>query len=364
MCIFCSSAHITGSNNYRPQWGLSKAMCEVAFGTLTSKVIAEKAQVDKTFVDDYARIYSVMLDRPGISNKLKALANSISADANSATGETNWLRLSSILTYYEKKCWFPEDVLLPMGVLSSDVFYHYIRCGCVLKDYRAGVKHGEFTHRLQWHAIMAVATMDFTRPIAPNWGHSPFELYVSLGKPENMGIWTLLLDNRGEGPLTHPDSFHAWVLETAPPKLVGFLVKRETKRREQFIDDICRYIAQQAKLGVIYNFPDIFLPNQWRDPKISHDDFKAFEKWFVDDLRERYDETTVDKIYNSLADQNTPTYVARKTADPTTLADLPKHRKKAYVPLTHSNVYELSGRPRMNEKAADYRASASRTNLL
>jgi hypothetical protein len=300
-----------------------------------------------------------------ILSVLTALGQSISANAASTTGETNWLRFSSVLTHFEKKCWFYEDVLLPMGVLNSPEFYHYIRCGYVLKDYGAGVKHGEFTHRLQWHVIMAVATESFTRPIARGWDHSPFDLYTSLGKQQNWGIWTRLLDKPGDGTFTHPDSFHQWLLQNAPATIKAFLVKRETKRREQFIYDICKYIEAQAALGDVFQFPDRFLPGQFCDPKLSHEDFKEFEKWFVGELykRNNNEKEKVKPIYNSLANASTAAYLKNKAANPKTLQVAPKHRTKAYVPLKVGAVYALSGVPVKNENDADKRVMSSKMGL-
>jgi Family of unknown function (DUF5636) len=185
-------------------------MCDAAFNIVKDSVTRNRSHGAQEYHADYARIFTVLIDRPQIAKILTRLGNVMSFIA-AAPPEVVWLRFSSVLSFYERKCWFPEDVLLPMGLLSSDDFYYYIRLGYVLKDYGAGVKHGEFTHRLQWHVIMYVATEGFTRAIARGWDHSPFDLYTSLGRPENRGLWVSLLDNRGEGGFSHPDSFHEWL---------------------------------------------------------------------------------------------------------------------------------------------------------
>jgi hypothetical protein len=366
MCNWCNKFNLTPSNQWHLTWGLSHPMCDASFGCLKDRIVGKKAGLDRSYLDDYARIYSVMLDRERIRKVLSSLGDSILPPTASTSGETKWLRFSSILTHYERKCWFHQDVLLPMGVLKDEDFYHYIRCGYVLKDYGAGVKHGEFTHRLQWHVIMAVATESFSRAIARGWNHSPFELYISLGERQNWDIWGFLLDNLGDGEFTHPDSFHQWLLQEAPPNIKTFLVRRETKRREQFIRDICEYIAAEAQRGVDYSLPDIFLPTQYRDPRLSHEDFKAFDQWFADELRSKQgnDEAAATRIYNEeLTKHSTDEYVKRKTtADLTKLDKAPKYRTTPYLPLKVGAVYALS-MPVKGEAEADRRAGASAMGL-
>ncbi len=366
MCNWCNKFNLTPINQWHWTWGLSHPMCDASFDHLRRLIRKAKNSVDEKYLDDYVRIYSVMLDRQRVMDVLNKLGDSIPVPPASTSGETKWLRFSSILTHYERKCWFHEDVLLPMGTLSDEDFYHYIRCGYVLKDYGAGVKHGEFTHRLQWHVIMAVATERFSRGVARGWDHSPFDLYISLGERQNRDIWGFLLDNSGDGEFTHPDSFHQWLLQEAHPNIKTFLMRREAKRREQFIRDICEYIAAQAQRGVNYNFPDIFLPNQYRDPRLSHEDFKAFDQWFADELRKKHgnDEAAATKIYNEeLSKQSTNEYLKSKTtADLTNLEKAPKYRTTPYVPLKVGAVYALS-MPVMDEAEADRRAQNSTIGL-
>jgi hypothetical protein len=357
-------------------------MCEGAFAAARNTIKGTYPKVDPAYVDDYVKIWSVILDHGLIAQVLETLGKSISANAASSTPETSWLRFSGVLTYYEKKCGFWEDVLLPTGVLDPDDFHYYIRCGYVLKDFGAGVKHGEFTHRLQWHVIMSVATMGFTRAIAIQWEHSPFELYTSLGKERNQGIWGMLLDQRGDGTFSHPDSFHEWLLQEAPASIQSFLVRRENKRREQFIADICAYVSEQSHLGDSYNVPDIFFPGQYRDPKLSHQDFKEFEKWFATELytrqvalykppqgvfktqaeMERDILKATEDVFNSVADRPKHAYAKAKT-DPKLLGKKTR-RTKVYVPLARGPVYALSGVPVRNENEAEIRAKVSRIKFL
>ncbi|HMO36302.1 MAG TPA: hypothetical protein PKA06_09680, partial [Gemmatales bacterium] len=346
------------------QWGLTRAMCENALLYLVHHLEMKYPTVDKNYKRDYAKIFSLFLDRPLIFNVISTLNNAISANASGTSGETNWLRLSSVLAYYEKMCFFPTDILLPMGILSSSDFYFYIRRGYVLKDYGAGVKHGEFTHRLQWHVIMSVITNDFTLPITDGWEHTPLQLYTSLGKKDNEGIWAYLLDTAGDGGFNHPDSFHAWLLQSNFGTLKAMLTKRETKRRHEFVQDIVDYIDNEliAQQGMLIHYPKRFLTTL--NPYHSHEDFKKFEKWFVNKiLRKNFTEQATSKIYHDLAGKNEPAYVAKKTAPIASFHTAPKHRSKAYISTGVGAVYTLSDKALMTESQADLMATKSRFAL-
>jgi len=334
------------------QWGLSDPMCE----HYLSEIQKWLPECMSAYRSDYAKIYSVMMDKPLVRSCLEKLDKAIASKAQGASPETNWLRFSSILSYFEKKCWFPEDILLPLGVLDAEVFYSYIRRGYVLKDYGAGVKHGEFTHRLQWHALMRVITDDFTRPIRPGWDHSPLELYVSLGMKQNHGIWGKLFDQRGDGFLDHPDSFHEWVLNSNLVNVVAFISKRETKRREAFIKAICDYIDFN-EAGVDYS--------KATNPLLSHAAFKEFEIWFVNEiLRKRHTESTVKQIYEKdLTAKADASYLGKKTT--TQAAQKPDGRTQPYRKprMALGPVYSFSANHIIDAQAADVRARNSRSKL-
>jgi hypothetical protein len=343
-------------------WGLSDPMCEDALG----RVRAIIPTCDPAYLEDYARIYTVLLDPPLIRKCLEKLDKAIGAgQATGKTAETNWLRLSSILSHFEKKCWFPEDILLPMGVLSNPDFYFYVRRGYVLKDYGAGVKHGEFTHRLQWHVLMRVITEDFTIPFGKGWDHSPLELYMSLGMPNNWGVWGVLLDRPGAGPtFNYPDSFHYWVLNSNLHNIVALCSKRETKRRKAFVQAIYDYLASRdGRLRIAKDFPSTV------DPASSHDNFRAFEAWFTNNvLRATFKlpahpeigEMVVSNIYyKKLTAAIDDQYLKDKMTKTT------KKRSSVYQKPQHAvgPVYSVSTRPICDEATADARAKMSRTEL-
>jgi hypothetical protein len=371
MCTWCSTFGAEPSKTLVDGWGLSSRMCQACFDKILSKIQDQCKSGTRTFdtnyIEDYAKIYALMYDRPRMNQVLEDMDSKIAGQALGQPGEINWMRFSSILGYYENKCWFHKDVLLPMGILSPDDFYYYIRRGYILKDYGAGVRHGEFTHRLQWHIVMSVITNKFTCPFeARGWSHSPFELYISLGSPANKGMWALLFDLSGEGDYRHPDAFHQDLLNEAPPRVQAFLMKREKKRREEFIQDICRYIKEQIESGNKIDFPDIFLPNQFADPKMSHEDFKKFELWFIKKLREMNpsDEKKVEDIfYKKVPEPSKNLYISNKTRQVESKDNF-KYRKDPYVKIARGNVYALTGVTIIDdEKIADGIAGESRKAL-
>jgi hypothetical protein len=281
MCAWCDLVKVPKDKRKTgplpTPWGLSVPMCESALQKVEADLWALRPTVQEGYVRDYARLCALMLDEPAIDTCLQELDAEIASPPAGSAPETNWLRLSSILTYYEKKCWFPEDVLLPLGILSEDDFSYYVRCGYLLKDYGAGVKHGEFTHRLQWHVIMRVVTERFTKPVGAGWKHSPFQLFISLGRAQNKSIWWYILDQAGDGTFQHPDSLHAHVLNnpSAFPKLAALAAKRETKRRAEFVGHILGYINYCRSKGGVIDTPTVYSTTS--NPYKSHDAFKDFE---------------------------------------------------------------------------------------
>ncbi len=361
MCGWCTRHKLT-TDPTKPQpkpptqWGLTDPMC----GHFFSVLVKALPGCNPAYSSDYAKIYSVMMDGPLVTSCLQKLDNAIMSKPHDVSPETNWLRFSSILSYYEKKCWFPEDILLPLGILASKDFYFYIRRGYVLKDYGAGVKHGEFTHRLQWHVIMRVITQDFTKPIGQGWDHSPLELYVSLGMKQNHGLWVKLFDSPGDGDLNHPDSFHHWVLTSNLLNIVAYVTRRETKRRQAFVQAICDYI--KSNVGAV-NVPIRF--STTTNPFFSHDAYKDFEKWFVKDvLQTKHTEKEVEKIYyKDLTAQIDSDYLKTKTTTQTSKKSQGRTKPYKRPTMALGPVYSFSATCIIDEQAADVRAKNSRAKL-
>lgn len=353
MCGRCQSwGHQNSQGTLLPSWGLSEPMCSHAFSVFEAAI----PKCDPAYLKDYVRLYTVITDRTLVRECLTELDKVISSKSHNVSAETNWLRFSSVLSHFERKCWFQEDVLLPMGLLDGHVFYSYIRRGYVLKDYGAGVKHGEFTHRLQWHVLMRVITDGFTRPFRKGWDHSPLELYVSLGMKQNQGVWFQLLDQPGDGDFDHPDSFHQWVLNSGLGNIVAAVSKRETKRREAFVKAIHEYIRKE-KISV----PEKFFTRS--RPYLSHEAFKEFESWIANEVRARFpDEATAKTFFEKgLGAKADAAYLTKKI----TTTSSKGGRTRAYqIPkLAVGPVYSFSSNPIASESTADLRASTSRMRL-
>jgi hypothetical protein len=373
MCIWCVRENIVHTNppppapgqwksarpegaKFREDFGLTSPIC---WDLMSRRKKEFFSRCDPAYQDDYAKILAVMKDSELVKAKLKALDQSISTKPTDASPETNWLRLSSILSYFEKQCWFHTDVLLPLGILTADDFYFYIRRGYVLKDYGAGVKHGEFTHRLQWHVLMRVITNDFTTPRRKEWDHSPLELYVSLGMKQNHGAWVRLFDERGDGDFNHPDSLHQWVLESDLGNLAGMVRRRETKRREVFIRAVMDYINTQARefadVAAWYLLSDI-------SPMQSHKAFKEFDRWFAGNILIPKTGSEAEEIYDrKLMTKYNAVYLETKTQ----VSGKHKHRDRPYQALNVAGpVYSLGGSAIIDQKTADERAKNSSKRLL
>jgi hypothetical protein len=158
--------------------------------------------------------------------------------------------------------------------------------------------------------------------------------------------------------------------------------RREAKRREEFINDILKFIDDQSKAGYVITLPDYFKPNAANDPRLSHEKFKEFEQWFADELRRKLHatytpargpvvgahrvpvigshrvESQVEKVYNSLADKSKQHYAEKKTT-----TKLGKYRTQPYVPTGRGNVYALSGVPILTQQDTENLISKSRIAL-
>ena len=91
---------------------------------------------------------------------------------------------------------------MPVGILTSETFLGMTSWGYQPKDPGAGVEHGEFSHRLQWNALMTRFEQDKENGII--WDNTPFELFTMLGeideqaaKNEESSAWGLMMDSPG-----------------------------------------------------------------------------------------------------------------------------------------------------------------------
>lgn len=347
------------------KWGLSDMPCGEIFKKAEGVIKTRCPGVDAEYLPDFVRLYLLMEDKTQVLKSLKTFSDKIGTQQSSSAPKTenlNWFRLSDSLRYYEVMCWFPADLLLPLGVLTADDFLFYIRRGYVLKDYGAGVRHGEFTHRLQWHAVMVAITNGFTTadPKKQGWDHTPLDLYTSLGMKKNDGLWARLFDQNGSADdYHHPDTLHADLLNSSEhAALAKMLTKRETKRRQELVDLILQYVENDRGHK---NTADEL--RRRKMPVDTHEGFKAFEQWFLFDYMKGlgYTDTSqtgpLSQEYDKIKARASTPYKDKKTSD--SYSGKHKHGKYSATTTGPGAVYQVSSNGLISELAADGRVNGS-----
>jgi hypothetical protein len=346
------------------KWGLSGGLCQDLIDRTKQTITQRCAAVSKNYVDDFVRVYTLMTDTAKVLAYLEAFSNEIQSykDPDFAEGKTlKWFRLSDALRYYETKCWFPPDILLPLGLLSSDDFLYYIRLGYVLKDYGAGVRHGEFTHRLQWHAVMRAVTNNFLTadPKATGWVHTPLDLYTSLGTREHGNLWAFFFDRTSADDYRGPDMLHADLVNgKVGGPLQTMVAGRETKRRTEAVDLIVKYMEDTLNMADAKTLAGNY-------DLSTHNGFKQFEYWFMTkvlapahglnvatqgrDIVTKHNKDVIGPAHEAYKDHKT---------DPNFQS---KYEKKRYIPVGtgHGAVYQMTKAPIMDEQEADTRVHQS-----
>ena len=212
-------------------WGVGQGFCDEHIGVVRARFANRKSGraswVDAArqpyapedvreyadLIEDYVRLYALMLDKPRCRELMSRLNTEIAggaklrandpADERFAAGkrkdDQDYARLSRVLEYYEGLCWFPIAHRLYTGPLTSENYQESIALGYMPKDAGAGSRHGEYSHRLQWHIVMRVVTDDFSGAFRkPVWRHSPLELFIALGAEwaQDRGLWGSIFDNQ------------------------------------------------------------------------------------------------------------------------------------------------------------------------
>jgi hypothetical protein len=162
----------------------------------------------QTFLDDYKRIRALLTDKYALKQYFGLLEQRL------ADGYT----LSEALKSFEKMVGFANLDVIPMGILDTPTFLGLIQRGIAFKDFGAGIKHGEWTHRMQWFAIAAEITEGFKVTKGAGYNHTPLELYRYLGSPDTAvghgtykkSIFGNLLDLGGSAAdrYNQPDKLH------------------------------------------------------------------------------------------------------------------------------------------------------------
>jgi hypothetical protein len=213
--------------------------------------VSQDHPFEDSMLSDYAMLWALMDDSQKFKACLTQLAKEVGARAptgpKSAEDERDdrlrWnpdggfrnVRLSRALSYYEQFCYFPDYEANFAGLLTAAGFEWSLRNGVMPKDPGAGLKHGDFSHRLQWNVVMRGITADFKVARREPWNHSPLQLFTSLGAPPatDVNLWYRLFDNNSNGLNFHnPDNVQsACAKDQALQILHSSLTSRATKRK-------------------------------------------------------------------------------------------------------------------------------------
>jgi hypothetical protein len=221
--------------------------------------------LDGSYLEAYAKIKIMMTEKSTVIHCMQALGNELGElrDRREEAGFARfkpkhdahkYVRLSEALAKYEQYCWFPPSHELFIGFVPHDEFMRYIARGLMPKDPGAGLAHGDFTHRLHWHAIARVITANFTVAKSDGWNHSPLELYTSLGQGQALAanMWFKLLDDNADKHFTSPDKFHKHVREGGYGVLSETVSKRYLKREQAFNALVDQKVLAERKASFVW----------------------------------------------------------------------------------------------------------------
>jgi Family of unknown function (DUF5636) len=279
------------------QWGFPISCCEYHFEEELKK-LAEKMpgriNTKDTFLRDYTKLYLLMTTRKGqeeVLSRLEKLGGHMGKRRvqrkREQVAEITYVKLSVILQEYEAMAWFPPSNEVFLGFLPGFNFQNSIAKGIMAKDPGAGVNHGDFTHRLQWHAIISVITGEFTKTKLAGWTHTPIELYTNLGSAtfQAGNLWFRLFDDASQPDFRSPDILHAEVRNSdrfGPLHLA--VKKRHDKRLKEYKAQLAD--SEEPTSKTIHTHPhltDLITP----DPKVSAAAGVAYAKRKVPDSRQQ-----------------------------------------------------------------------------
>jgi hypothetical protein len=230
-CVFNRTGKPCGGNTDPDcvRWEVGQGFCKehvkYVRDRMTSRVWNIEGQFADDYTEDYVKLMALMFDRKFCQTQLFRLnaemrggAREKGADklddlryrkASEGPGPSraNFVRLSKALEYYEGLCYFPTTHRLYTANLSSENYTASIALGYMPKDSGAGAKHGEYSHRLQWHIVMRVVTDGFTVSFKRDvWKHSPLDLFTSLASATSWGngIWGAIFDSQDGWEYNNP----------------------------------------------------------------------------------------------------------------------------------------------------------------
>lgn len=162
----------------------------------TTDELEEKAKL----MEDILRIQRIVQSPPTFLNLLQSLNSAATRIA--ADGVEPQVAFEQALSETEEAHFFPTERVIALDALDGVEFLQTVADGQILNDIGPGVRHGEYSHRLQWAAIMA----DYdANPEA--WNSPPYELFTKIGEADlditarnagYYGIWLTLFDMQGQ----------------------------------------------------------------------------------------------------------------------------------------------------------------------
>ncbi|MCB9891217.1 MAG: hypothetical protein H6833_06200 [Planctomycetes bacterium] len=193
-----------------------RAVAEAAWVRAFPDLATGRFGMDRADVPELRRLFLLVTDPQRVQELLQPLNERVKEllPQGRAPEPRDYTRaLSAALTELEGRHGFARAKILPLGILPPEVFHQLPALGYAAKDPGAGIEHGEFSHRLQWAAIM----QSFEQSLRPastgdgretTWARTPFELYTGIGArdlaaglhdSEPKSLWAHLVDQQGIG---------------------------------------------------------------------------------------------------------------------------------------------------------------------
>jgi hypothetical protein len=285
----CTNPYVTAVG-----WGFNAVVCrkhynmvellfELRPGTLAPKLNANGTLInphvpdftyDALYLADYVKLLAVMQNRAAVMACMQALSQELSRtivrqkqtpddlDDRFKTLKKQargYIRISRALSYYEQLCFFPSNHVVFSGALTGANFNWALTQGFMPKDPGAGSEHGDFSHRLQWHAVMRIATNGFSTPHFAAWNKSPLDLFTSLGSGPalNRNLWGVIFDAQGRPHFSDPSNLFKDVKSS--PNLGPLQVeidrsynKRDKVQRE--CERILKEVFDRPALAAVKNY--------------------------------------------------------------------------------------------------------------
>jgi hypothetical protein len=221
--------------------------------------------IPQNYKDDYCRLLCLMQNTTAVLECLRRLnvelANSVQYrkkhkddldDRFHSVKKVNreYVRLSRALSNYECYCMFPSNHVIFAGALSAAEFVWGLQQGFMPKDPGAGSNHGDFSHRLQWHAVLRTITNNFSTPKFGAWNYSPLQLFTSLGSPAAAArnIWGTIFDAQGRPNYSDPSNLMRDVISEIKGPLQARIEKSQVKRAD--LERACNQSLQQTINGL------------------------------------------------------------------------------------------------------------------